>query len=162
MSNDDIPNIVLEDCQVLFRNFAGAEGQYNRAGDRNFCVIIDDNLAERLEIDGWNIKTLRSKDEDEPDRKYLQVSVGYKARPPLVVMLTSKGRTTLGEDEIEVIDWVEIDKIDLIIRPYKWTVSGKSGVKAYLKSFYVTIAEDALALKYADVQEISDKPPWSE
>jgi hypothetical protein len=159
---DGISNIVLENCCVLFRNFAGAEGQYNREGDRNFCVIIDDDLAERLEIDGWNIKTLRSKDEYEPNRKILQVSVGYKARPPLVVMITSKGRTTIEEDKIEIIDWVEIEKVDLVIRPYKWTVNGKSGLKAYLKSFYVTIAEDVLALKYADVQEISDKPPWSE
>jgi len=146
--------ILIENANTLFHNFAGKEGMYNREGDRNFCVLLDEDLAKELDKDGWNVKALRSREEGDPERPYLQVSVSFRNRPPKVVMITSKGRTDLGEGEIELLDWVEISQIDLIIRPYTWEVGGKGGIKAYLKSLFVTIEEDALDLKYADVPEI--------
>jgi len=146
--------LLMEDAPIVFRNFSGLEGKYNRAGDRNFCVLLDPKVAIQMEKDGWNVKALRSREEGDPERPYIQVSVGFKNRPPLVVMVTSKGRTTLTESEVDLLDWVDIAKADLIIRPYNWEVSGKSGVKAYLKSLFITIDEDYLMLKYADVPEI--------
>lgn len=150
----------IEDATVIFRNFAGKEGMYNAEGDRNFCVLLDPQLAKQLTEDGWNVKTLKARDEDDEPQSYLQVSVKYRgkdgsiSRPPTIVMITSKGRSTMPEDMVEMIDWVDIATVDLIIRPYQWAVNGKSGIKAYLKSFYVTIMEDDLALKYADVPEL--------
>lgn len=145
--------IVMEDATIRFRNFAGKEGMYNREGDRNFCVLLDPELANVLSKDGWNVKSLRAREEGEEDQPYLMVSVGFKGRPPKMIMITSRGRTNLGEDECELFDWVDIDKVDLMIRPYSWTVNGRSGIKAYLQSIYLTVAEDELALKYADVPE---------
>ena len=146
--------ILFEDARIVFRNFSGKEGKYNREGDRNFCVLLDPDLADRLAKDGWNVKALRAREEGDPDQPYLQVSVGFRNRPPKVVMITSKGRTTLTEDEIELLDWVDIKVVDLIVRPYDWEVSGKTGRKAYLKSIFITIDEDELDLKYADLEEL--------
>ena len=148
-------NVILEDAQIRFLNFAGREGQYNREGDRNFCVLLNDPLADQMARDGWNIKTLKAR-EDEPERPYIQVSVGYKGRPPRIVMITSRGRTDLGEKEVELLDWVDIKHVDLIIRPYEWVVGGKGGIKAYLKSLFLTIDEDFLELKYSDVPQAVD------
>lgn len=147
-------NLLVEGARIIFRNFTGKEGKYNREGDRNFCLLLDEQTAAMLDADGWNVKALRGREEGDPDQPYLQVSVGYKNRPPKVVLITSKGRTTLSEEEIELLDWVDIKNVDLIVRPYSWEVSEKRGIKAYLKSIFVTMDEDELDLKYADLEEL--------
>ena len=144
----------MEDARIIFRNFAGKEGQYNREGDRNFCLLLDTGTADQMAQDGWNVKTLRAREEGDEPQPYIQVSVSYRNQPPTVVMVTSRGRTIVPEDMIEVLDWVDIANVDLIINPYQWAVNGKTGIKAYLKSIYITIEEDALERKYADVPEI--------
>lgn len=143
--------LIMEDARIVFRNFAGAEGMYNREGDRNFCVLLEDELAADMKADGWNIKRLKPREGEDQGTAYIQVSVGFKGRPPRMVMITSRGRVDLGEDECILLDWADILKVDLIIRPYHWNVNGRTGVKAYLKSIFVIINEDYLELKYADV-----------
>lgn len=143
--------LIMEDAQIVFRNFAGAEGMYNREGDRNFCVLLDEDLAADMQQDGWNVKRLKLREGEEVAQAYIQVSVGFKGRPPRMVMITSRGRTDLGQDECILLDWADILKTDLIIRPYHWNVNGRTGVKAYLKSIFVIINEDYLELKYSDV-----------
>lgn len=146
--------VLMEGVRIIFRNFSGKEGQYNREGDRNFAVLLDEKVAEEMAADDWNVKWLkpREDEEDEPPQAYLPVSVNFdKGRPPRVVLITSRGRTNLGADDVELLDWADITNVDLIVRPYAWDVSGKSGIKAYLQSLYVTIEEDELERKYADV-----------
>lgn len=152
MPNDGM--LVMEDARIVFRNFAGKEGRYNREGDRNFCVLLDDNVAKQMERDGWNIKALRAREEGDPEQPYIQVTIGFKIRPPRIVMITSQGRSVLEEDMIEILDWVDIKSVDLTIRPYEWSVNGKHGLKAYLKTLYVIIHEDPLDLKWSHLDEL--------
>jgi hypothetical protein len=145
-------NVVLEDVRIVFRNFEGREGQYNREGDRNFAVVLDDDLAQHMLKDGWNVKT--KPEEGDDNFNYLSVAVSFKGRPPTAVLITSRGRTNLDKETIDVLDWIDIKTVDMIIRPYQWAVSGKTGIKAYLHAIYVTMEEDVLQLKYADVKQI--------
>lgn len=152
LAPDNSGSVIMEDAWLIFRNFKGEEKQYNREGDRNFCVVLDPEIAEAMLEDGWNIKQLKSRD-DEPGDYYVQVSVGYKGRPPRIVLLSSKGRVELSEHEVELLDWIDIQKADLIIRPYKYDVNGSKGIKAYTKTLFVTMNEDYFELKYSDVPE---------
>ncbi len=149
MEKKRLGNVVLEDAQIRFRNFAGKGGKYNAEGKRNFCVLLPDLMAEQMADDGWNVKYLNPRDEDEKPQPYIQVNVNFEGfQPPKIFIITSHGKTQLDEDSVDALDWAEIEKVDLIINPYIWDVGDKTGVKGYLKSMYVTIVEDELEKKY--------------
>lgn len=145
---------MVEGAQLLFRNFSGEESQYNRAGDRNFTVVLDPNVAEAMLADGWNVKYLAAREEGDIDVPIIQVSVGYKARPPHVVMIAGNRRTNITEEIIGTLDYVEVANCDLVGRAYNWDVNGKTGIKAYLQTMFITIVEDpaeaAIMAKYEE------------
>lgn len=144
-------SITIENAHLLggsFKNFSGKASKFTPEGVRTFCVAIDPDLAGKLRFDGWNVKQLKPRDEDEEPLDYLQVRVSYKGRPPRVVMISGKKHTDLTEETIGMLDWAEIENVDLTIVPYNWEVNGKRGVKAYLKTLYATVVVDELAQKY--------------
>lgn len=155
--NKRIDNIVVENARLIFKNFAGEESKFNRAGNRNFCVILDGNSAEDLRQMGWNVKALRPREDEDEPTYYLQVTVAFGNFPPKVVMISGKTKTVLDEESIDTLDYAEIANVDLIIRPYHWEVNGKEGIKAYLKTMYVTIEQDVFAGKY-DCLDDEDLP----
>jgi hypothetical protein len=152
--NDGV--ITIEDAKIVFVNFSGKEDNFNREGNRNFCVFLDDDTAAKLLADGWNVKGLKSREAGEPDQPLLEVAVAFKVRPPRIIMIgeTTRRRTELDEDSCEILDQVDRVMVDLSISPYHWEVNGKTGIKAYLKAIYVIIEEDYLDLKYAAMDDL--------
>lgn len=146
-------NIVIEGARIGFRNFSGEAGKFNPAGRRNFCVFLEQELGLTLEADGWNVRWLKPRDEGDEHKPYLQVAVSYDNIPPKIVLISGQGKTILDENTVNILDWAEIDNVDLIIRPYNWEVNGNYGVKGYAKSMYITIIEDEFESKYYDVPD---------
>lgn len=149
-----VQHATLEDVRIMFRNFAGKPDKFNPAGGRRqFSVFLDPETAEAMRADGWNIKQLKPREEDDIPQDYIIVRVNYNGRPPRAVMITSKGKTALDEETVQFLDWVDIESSDVIIRPYHYDVNGRTGITAYLQSIYVTIREDYLERKYAEVPD---------
>jgi hypothetical protein len=143
-------NINIADARIGFRNFAGKGGQFNPEGNRNFVVFLD-NVEQALELEeeGWNVKWLDPKNEDDEKQPYLSVAVSFDPYPPKIVLVNPNKTTSLmTAANINILDWADILRVDLTLNPYNWNVRGKTGVKAYLKTMYVTIQPDPWESKY--------------
>lgn len=143
--------LVIDNARLIFKNFSGKGDNYNREGDRNFAVIIDDpNAAEDLADAGWNVRPLISKDPDEEPTHYIKVKVSFKVRAPKVRLLSNHKQVFLNENTISSLDFAKIEECGVVISPYMWEVNGKHGISAYLDSMYAKIEDDPFADKYAD------------
>lgn len=157
MSNlriDERGNIIIEDGQVMFKNFAGRETDYNAEGKRNFCVVIDDPKAvDDLTAAGWNIRPARKTfDEGEPVKYVLKVNISYKYRGPKIFRKIGTAPNApmfeVFEDTIADLDQDYILSADMTIAPSKWARNGKEGTSGYLQNMYATIETDAFYDKY--------------
>ena len=150
-------NLTLRNAKIIFRNFAGKASKFQPEGRRTFSVIIeDDRLVHDLSADGWLLKPLKKRDEDEPQRYHLPVAVYFGNYPPQVVMVSGNQKTYLDESTIQTLDWADILNVDLTIRPREYKIAGRAGIKAYLKTMVVTIQEDEL------LAELNDSEPYSD
>ena len=146
--------VQIDEARIIYRNFAGAPSKFNREGDRNFAVVIDDqDIAEALTEKGWNVKIKPPREEGDEPFMFLPVKVKFNDRGPKVYLQNSLGgrnRVTLDEDTVGILDNVDITNVDLDIRPYDWDVQGKIGRTAYLQSICVTQEVDRFLDRYAE------------
>lgn len=151
-------NLKIENAHIIYKNFAGNRDQYH-PGRRSFSVVLEEADANILEADGWNVRHRPSKADPDEIIHTLPVEARFDIFPPRVVMIgeTSKRVTFLDENTIGQLDTAAIKNFDLLISPSRWTAAGKTGIKAYLKTAYVTIEEDDLDLKYAALLEEAAK-----
>lgn len=146
--------VQIDNARIIYRNFSGAPSKFNREGDRNFAVIIDDQeIADALLEQGWNVKIKPPREEGDDPFMFLPVKVKFNSRGPKVYLQNSLGgrdRVILDEDSVGVLDHVDIVNVDLDVRPFDWDVQGKTGRTAYLQSMCVTQEVDRFASRYAE------------
>lgn len=158
--------ITFEGARLIWKNFSGAPTPVNRAGGaRGFNLVLSEDEYEEMLRDGWNVKRREPREEGDDPLYHIPVKVSYAGRPPMVVLVTSTGRTHLDEETIGLLDQQIAANVDLIIRPYHWEVNGKTGISAYLQTMYFTMEEDDLQRKYGLVEASlpeteNDGPPW--
>lgn len=150
----------IDDAKIIYRNFRGEARQYNNAGDRNFNLVLTEDQAAELLDAGFRVRVKPPKDGFEEPLRTLPVKVGYKYRPPRIVIISGRKKYELDEDSVDELDYADIEHIDMTIRPYYWErPNGDNGVTAYLNSMFVTLVEDPYEEKYANVgAEEEDEP----
>ena len=109
----------IDDARIINRNFEGRANKYNREGDRNFCVVIEDpDLAQRLAADGWNVKIKAPREEGDSPLHFISVKVKFDddhpRLNPSVYLKTGKKMNKLDEEYISILDSVDILTVDLI------------------------------------------------
>lgn len=149
-------NVELRGVQITYRNFEGREELYNREGDRNFHIVLDEATANILESEGYNIKRKPPKEEGGDWFITLKVKVNFKGRPPTVALISKRKQTrnSLSEDLVLLADHADFESIDLEISPYDWKLkTGETGRTAYLQTFYGILYESPLDQLYAQYVE---------
>lgn len=143
-------NIVqMDGARITHRNFSGVGTKFNREGDRNFSVVIEDpNIADALVERGWNVKVKPPREEGMDPFIFLPVKIKFNDRGPNVYLVTGKNMNKLTEETISCLDDVDILSVDLDIRPFDWDVNGKTGRTAYLESIHVVQRVDRFAERY--------------
>lgn len=146
---------MIEGAEIRSRNFSGKEGKYNVKGQRNFLLLLDQATADEMSAEGYNVKAFDPREEGDQPQAFIKVKVNMDSEwPPQLYLVTSTGKTLLGADDLQVLDWSQITNADIIINPSKWTgPDGKEITTAYLQKGYFTIYEDELDRKYADVSD---------
>lgn len=152
-----INDLILRNSRMIHKNFEGRATKFTRQGDRQFSVVINPENVDEISNAGWRIKMLPPREDIEGSEPlyFIDVRVNMDSnRPPEVYLCTSKKKTKLDKDSIGTLDSAVIKNVDMVLHPHKWeTPDGKSGVKAYLKTLYVTIEEDVLAGDYENLIE---------
>lgn len=157
--------LILKDISIPYntktwkpRNFQGLKvGEFNKEGDRNFCVFLDPNQVdvEKLIEEGWNIKKSENPRDPQAEPSYLlRVKVKYHPLDsdlarlnPKVLEVTSHGEMLMDEENIGDLDSAQIIKANLTIRG-RWSESRTyTGVTAYLSKMVVRVFEEEGSLE---------------
>jgi hypothetical protein len=151
----------IDDARIIFKNFEGRGDKFNREGDRNFSLLIEDPAtAEALQREGWNVKIKPGRDDDEGDFMRLPVKVKFTDYGPNVYLWTGDRRNELDEESIACLDNIDIESINMDIRPYDWEVNGRTGRTAYLQSLEVFQRIDRFAARYASMTDNEKFPTY--
>lgn len=147
-------SLSVEGARILWINFAGRPTDFNPAGGkRTFNIVLSREIADTLKADGWNVRTIQPKNEDDEPFYVTEVTVKFGQFPPKVYLVdgVSNRMHPLDEETIGQLDNIDIANVDVMIRPYNHGVSNSRGttVKGYVKSLYVTMDNSDFNGKYA-------------
>ncbi len=150
--------IQIDGAQICYRNFEGRKDQYNPAGKRTFSVIInDEEIKDALVNDlneygvGWNVKIKPPRDENDDVFMHLKVNVKFNGRGPKVYLVAGDDAkpVELDEEGVKCLDDMDIDYVDLDIRPYDDIIRGEAFRAAYLQEIWVHQKVSRFAARYA-------------
>ncbi len=140
----------IEDARIIYRNFGGEASKYNREGDRNFAVIIpNQEICDQLTAEGWNVKIKPPRDEDDTPFMFLPVKVKFNNRGPNIYVQSAGNVKRLTEETVGMLDEIDIQSVDMDLRPYDWEINGKEGRSAYLQAMNVIQNIDRFGAQYA-------------
>lgn len=151
----------VDDARIVYRNFEGRPGPYNREGDRSFSLVIPNEeirnalLADENEFGAsWNLKIKPPRDDGDEPFVTLPVKVRYNGtnRDPNVYLVSGDSMVRLTEETVGKLDSVDILRVDLDINSSDNIVNGRPYRAAYLKAIKVVQDIDRFGLEFAEME----------
>lgn len=149
-----------------YRNFSGRETEWNKAGDRNFVVFLDTDVAKQLESIGAPVQWKPDKYDEGNLRAQMKVHVKYVDRkgqpliPPKVVLISSSAKTPLDANTVGTLDTADLEKSDMILNIYKNPGTMGPANSVALKTLYATLSEDELDALYSRNDQSVEVKTW--
>ena len=168
MANIPTSDLILDadrvDFEILFPNLEGRRDRYNTNGDRSFRLKFNDNeFAQQLAEDGWNIKIYTPKNDDYEPYYYMNVKTKFRCdsdkvrQDPEIHRVNAKNDILCTAEDMATIDndymSRKVIRTDLSINPYPWHNPGMGdgeGVTAYLREMWVEVKDSPFAARYAN------------
>jgi len=149
-------------CRLMYRNFEGRPTRVNPNGGKRACSIRLDEEAALILRDqfGLYVKQNEVRSEGEQPDWHMPIEARYDpkfaVRDPKIVLITTatNGRpvqTLLTEATIGIIDHSDITDCNVTVRVRNWNVMDKSGCKAYLRAMDITVYQDAVEQRIANM-----------
>lgn len=157
-------NVIIENAEIIFSNFSGREGRYNREGNRCFSVMVpDESLAMQLKEDGWNIKERFIN--DEPTGRYyingVNINFDYYIKP--VIVYVSNGNEIVLTEELlnsgiaAQLDGRGAERYDVSIRPSaRKRPDGTVGIKGYVDEMRIVAKKSLFGQHTENNYELPD------
>ena len=149
--------VEIDDARLVFRNFSGKGDKYNREGDRNFAVVIPtQEQADALLTDtnefgiGWNVRVKAPREEGDEPFRYLKVKITFNEHGPEIYLNSNGNRRLLTEETVGILDNIDIESVDLDIRPYDGDGNYGPFRSAYLVGMEVFQNISRFAARYAE------------
>lgn len=146
--------IIIENSTFIFdTNLSGdpKRDRFNSDQRKANLVIPDEEQAQRLLDDGFNVKITKSREGEEEGfvpRYYVSVKLNYESNWPPKVYLVRDGDdgVLLDADSICSIDDMWIERVNAVLNTYE----GPRGKSLYVKSMelFPKYDEDPISSKY--------------
>lgn len=169
-------DISIQNATIMrFGNWSNFEGKPTKftpaGGKRTFNLVLTEVVADALRADGWNVKTLESREEGDEPTYITQIIVNLNSDPPPVIKIYTnfhgkKRANELNENTIKILDTVSIENIDMVIHPYVHNFpNSQYTTNGYIKGLFVTQAYDEsfdFGGKYDEYEEYHDSVPMGD
>ena len=157
----------LTNADILFRNFAGVEKQYNNAGDRNFCVRLDEQIANELASMDIPVKILEPRDEDGEPLRFIKVKIKdfskvYSANvgqhwPADMSLAERKEKQKLSEASYYSLDDANVQTAWITVSIYRWEMGAgpnkKRGTSLSLSEGFFKVEPNELEAQFFGIPD---------
>ena len=161
-------DLSAENAVICWTNFSGGPTKYNPAGGkRTFNLVLTEEIAEELRMEGWNIRYIEPREEGDDPLIITEIVVNMNSEYPPRIRLFSqfggkKSANYLDADGVGELDKIKYDNVSLIIHPYEHNRSAEHRVKGYLKTmFAVKTPDDDFGGRYAEYESDDSDVPFN-
>lgn len=146
--------VIIENTKFIFdTNFSGdpKRDKFGSTQRKGNLVIPDIELARELIDEGYNVKLTRPREGEEEGfvpRYFVSIKANYDSQwPPRIYLMAENGETLLDAESVSNIDYMWIDKVNVVLNRYE----GPNGKSLYVKSMEVfqKIDEDPISMRHA-------------